>query len=235
MGKSIAPNGLVGLNPAQKNLMIVVTLIDHSGSTSNIGGYTQMGQNLLLDTLQKYNPNTGIYVIQVVFNHDWEVVDDLRHVSQGTMLGLAHLAPTGGTMLFKTVLDVIDQVEAAAEEWRKADPANTATTVYGIFTDADAENTSAQYGISAGDVKRRTEPLVMAEKTTVFYCGMGGANKDQHDQWANDMGIPSNMRFIIDNSITDPVALGREIRHAFGLFSQVPSALGDNNPQQIGS
>lgn len=230
-GKVIAPNGLLGLNPSVKDPRIVVLIIDHSGSTQNIGQYTLMGQNLVLDTLQKYDPNTGLYIVQVIFNQEWEVVDDLRHVSQGTMMGMGHLVPTGGTMLFKTVLDVVDQTEAAVDAFRKADPLNNPTTDYGIFTDADAENTSAGFGISAGDVKARFDPLLQSERTDVFYCGMGGGNKDKHDEWAGGMGIPSSKRYIIDNSITDAIEMGRQIRHGFGLFSQAAVTA----PKEIGS
>lgn len=194
-------------------------IIDRSGSTQPVAHLIMFGQNVGLQELVNFPKNEGSYLAQYLFNGTWSELHPLKHVSQAVKLSVTNYQSSGGTLFYRTILDVTDRLEEVAELYRQHN--YKVTTVYGIFTDNDGDNAS---NAGPGDVGNRVRALLNTEKAKFFYCGMGGASADYHRDIALQMGILPDYVYVIDPDM-DEQQFGREIRHAFGMYSHLMAAV----------
>lgn len=191
-------------------------IIDRSGSTQPVAHLIMFGQNVGLQELMNFPKNESSYLAQYLFNSSWSELHPLKHVSQAVKLSVTNFQSTGGTLLYRTILDVIDRIEEVAEYYGQYN--HRVTTVYGIFTDNDGDTASQNLG--PADVGNRVKGLLNTEKAKFFYCGMGGASADYHRDIALQMGILPDYVYVIDPDMDEQV-FGKEVRHAFGMYSHL--------------
>lgn len=217
-------SGIPALDQLPNDITLGVLILDASQSV-HLTGVTHLvvaGQVEGLGQMQSFPKNQGHFLATYLFSERWWELHPFRHVNDAEELSSKNYDPqrNSATLLYKTVIDVIDRVEPVAELLRQG--GKSVTTVYGLFTDSDGDNQSADHGVTVTTVGDRVESLRQGERPTskFFYCGMGGADSDYHRDIAEAMAIPPDMTYIIDRD-TKMSEFGREIRHAFGMFSQI--------------